>query len=119
MLNLDILLSALVENGIFLIIEFNLKDTGRFGMDSVVAALELLQMEDIESIPDLPYTPLQADDPLAEETFCYMIRARKGKNFEARQKGNGALRWQDFKQIGGFNGMISSANLCARDEGVL
>lgn len=118
MLNLDILLSALVENGIFLIIEFNMEDTTRFGMGSVLAALRVLQMEDIECIPNLPYTPLQVDDPLAEEAFCYMIRARKGKNFEARQKGNGALGWQDFMQFGGFDGKIPWANPGARDKGV-
>jgi hypothetical protein len=107
MLNLDILLSALVENGTFLIIEFNIEDPTRFGMDSVVAALRVLRMEDIVSLPDLPYTPLQVDDPLAEEMFCYMVRARKGKNFEARQKRNGALGWHDFMRMGGFDGIIA------------
>ncbi|KAL2036719.1 hypothetical protein N7G274_010514 [Stereocaulon virgatum] len=98
MLNLDTLLSALVENGTFLVIEFHITEIPPYlGIESVLVALHLLDMEDIEDTY-LPYTPLLVDGPLVEPVFCYMIRATKGKKFEARQKEKGVPGREDFRQ---------------------
>ncbi|KAK3170320.1 hypothetical protein OEA41_009707 [Lepraria neglecta] len=130
---LDVLLLGLIENGTLLIIDIekvddgweppagtikhsqealrdSMKHTGH-GSKEVVAALKELEMDDIEIIRDQRFGfELVGDEVLGaqglrrEETY-FMVKARKGKKFEARQKRKypGVPSFQEFSKMFGLN----------------